>query len=124
MSTEIDTLLTALEEKFDRLSAAWAADYVRVRALRLEFRGLISALFELANTSEPTEAKRLRDFAAHLSARAKAVDARVAASLPPGAPPPHDDASPKELADAVASWRKRIGEARERMAKAREALIS
>ena len=121
MSIETDTLLTALSEKFDRLATAWSADFQRTRSERIEFRSLIRALFEIADTAAPADAKVLRDAAAALATKAKAIGAKATAAAP-GVP--LDDGTPTEIAAATAAWRKRIDEARTRMREAREQLIS
>ena len=109
---EAEATLAQLEAEFHRLADNWRAEFLKTRALKIQFRGLPAAIAEMGRDAgaEPEVAKVFFKAAERLGQACHDVDAEMAIALSP-IRIALDNGSGQEVAAAThATWRKRIAE--------------
>ena len=109
---EAEATLAQLETEFNRLADDWRAEFLKTRALKIQFRGLPAAIAEMGRDAgaEPEVAKVFFKAAERLGQACRDVDAEMVVALSP-IRIALDNGSGQEVAAATAAWRKRIAEA-------------
>ena len=107
---EAEATLAQLETEFHRLADNWRAEFLKTRALRIQFRGLPAAIAEMGRDAGAEPEEVFFKAAERLGQACRDVDAEMVIALSP-IRIALDNGSGQEVAAATAAWRKRIAEA-------------
>jgi hypothetical protein len=109
-------VLAQLEHEFEALTVQWQDEFLKARGSRLAFRSLVASISEQGRAeSDPSIALFYFRCAERLGARLREVDfaaAKAANALSVDTFEP----TMKEMAEAIATWRKRLADERNRLA--------